>query len=684
MKKTGSLLVWLAFVAALPSLCAAQDQIQVQVPGRPVSVSFLPVEEGVLVARVLDSAGEAVRGLTIEDFVVLKDAKKAKILSAEPLETSEKVGLNIVLVVDNSDSMRQRDAVQPLLNALNEFFKILRPIDTVHAVVFDGKGAHPVGERRLRVRTITTGDVTALKGFFDDAFGQGLTHQTFLYEGILAGLDLAARIPQNQPRLMAVFSDGEDLNSAFKPPVVEAAAAATEGLDIYTIDYMPTEGKDPFLTSLAENNGGRIWKAASAGELLPIFLSLSTTMRHAYVLTYRFLFPPKGTVSISPETVVIEEVTAIDSSPLLNYVYFDTGKSEIPPRYALFGSRSETQGFDESSLRGTMEKYPHLLNIIGKRMLADPQAVVTLVGCNSHTGVERGRVDLSRSRAEEVRAYLRYIWGIDQERIQVEARNLPPVPSTNRLPEGQVENQRVEILSDSPAILDTIQSTYMEAVSNVEEIVVVPEIFAEHGVARWRVGLKGGDDLIAAVSGEGPLQMDYRFSVAGIGLEKLQGCESLAAEIEVTDAENFAYQAVTERPAAIRFVRRQERVAQRMGYKVLERYALILFDFDRADIKARNQVVVERIISRMREVPQATATIVGHTDTIGTEEYNLSLSQRRAKAVYDQMTAAGMAAGETITHQGVGPSFPLYDNGLPEGRALNRTVTVTLSYEQKE
>jgi outer membrane protein OmpA-like peptidoglycan-associated protein len=152
----------------------------------------------------------------------------------------------------------------------------------------------------------------------------------------------------------------------------------------------------------------------------------------------------------------------------------------------------------------------------------------------------------------------------------------------------------------------------------------------------------------------------------------------------VTDAEELFYSAVTETPATIRFVRRQEQVAQKMGYKVMEKYALILFDFDKADIKARNRVVVDRIISRLGEIPDADVTIVGHTDTIGSEQYNLKLSERRAKAVYDQMIAAGMTPGEKIVHQGVGPSFPLYDNSLPEGRALNRTVTVSLAYEQKE
>ena len=79
----------------------------------------------------------------------------------------------------------------------------------------------------------------------------------------------------------------------------------------------------------------------------------------------------------------------------------------------------------------------------------------------------------------------------------------------------------------------------------------------------------------------------------------------------------------------------------------------------------------------------AQVAIVGHTDNIGKEAYNLKLSERRAKAVYDQIAAAiGETPSDTLTHMGVGSFDPLYGNGLPENRALNRTVTVTLEDEQ--
>ncbi len=88
---------------------------------------------------------------------------------------------------------------------------------------------------------------------------------------------------------------------------------------------------------------------------------------------------------------------------------------------------------------------------------------------------------------------------------------------------------------------------------------------------------------------------------------------------------------------------------------------------------------------RIRKFPGVVVNITGHTDDIGKEEYNLKLSEKRAKAVYKQLQAAlGDTKGLDIGHEGVGPHNPLYDNSLPHGRALNRTVTVTLEYEMKE
>jgi type VI secretion system protein ImpK len=82
-------------------------------------------------------------------------------------------------------------------------------------------------------------------------------------------------------------------------------------------------------------------------------------------------------------------------------------------------------------------------------------------------------------------------------------------------------------------------------------------------------------------------------------------------------------------------------------------------------------------------VPSATVKIVGHTDTIGKLDYNVALSKKRAETACNLILASGITAKERVAFEGKGPVDPLFDNGLPEGRAFNRTVTVILEYEQK-
>ena len=138
---------------------------------------------------------------------------------------------------------------------------------------------------------------------------------------------------------------------------------------------------------------------------------------------------------------------------------------------------------------------------------------------------------------------------------------------------------------------------------------------------------------------------------------------------------------MTATPITVNFIQTSQRLAEKRDYQIQEKYALILFDFDSDAISAGNQEIVTKIVSRMKMLPQATAEIVGHTDNIGKEEYNVKLSERRALAVFKLLTESyGEEAGERIRHRGVGPYEPLYDNTTPEARAFNRTVTITLEY----
>ena len=126
--------------------CYAEQDLQVLTPDRQAKVAYQVVDQNKLLISALDPDDNPILGLKAEDFGIMIGTKKAKILSIEPLETSKEVPLNLVLVVDNSYSMKKRKAVEPLISAIEEFLKIIRPMDNVHMVVFDKKPGYKVNE----------------------------------------------------------------------------------------------------------------------------------------------------------------------------------------------------------------------------------------------------------------------------------------------------------------------------------------------------------------------------------------------------------------------------------------------------------------------------------------------------------------------------------------------------------
>ena len=129
------------------------------------------------------------------------------------------------------------------------------------------------------------------------------------------------------------------------------------------------------------------------------------------------------------------------------------------------------------------------------------------------------------------------------------------------------------------------------------------------------------------------LASTYSLDVNDIGLEQISSVQSVTADIEGTDLTGEAFK--VSGIAAVDFIKREERMAQKQGYRVQEKYALILFDFNRSDIKAHNSEIVDRIVERIKEIPTAKVAIIGHTDSIGNQDYNVALSIKRARAAYD-------------------------------------------------
>jgi outer membrane protein OmpA-like peptidoglycan-associated protein len=97
----------------------------------------------------------------------------------------------------------------------------------------------------------------------------------------------------------------------------------------------------------------------------------------------------------------------------------------------------------------------------------------------------------------------------------------------------------------------------------------------------------------------------------------------------------------------------------------------VLFDFDKSTLKPEGKAEIDRLVAEMQKFGGDTVVVIGHTDSIGTDDYNMALGQRRADAVATYMKAAGIDASRIQT-KSMGESQPAVPNDTRENRALNR------------
>lgn len=100
----------------------------------------------------------------------------------------------------------------------------------------------------------------------------------------------------------------------------------------------------------------------------------------------------------------------------------------------------------------------------------------------------------------------------------------------------------------------------------------------------------------------------------------------------------------------------------------------IVFDFDKATLKAESKPALDAIAQYLAAHPDKTFFVVGHTDSKGTFAYNQGLSADRARAVADALKRDYQIAGDRLQPHGVGPLAPVFNNDSDAGRDRNRRV----------
>jgi len=372
--------------------------------------------------------------------------------------------------------------------------------------------------------------------------------------------------------------------------------------------------------------------------------------------------------------------------PMRNYVFFDEGSSKIPIRYVKL-TKKEAQEFREDELSMNAPKngegrsdrqmivYYNILNIVGDRMVKNPTTTIKLVGSS-----EQGSND-GRDMAMSVKSYLQTTFGITPNRIAVEGRERPLLPSgqlggTKELVLLREGDRRVSIETNSPALLMEFQNgpeaafkPVMMSAAPMESNVTFTADGAKEGYTSWSMEIV---DENGKVQYYGPYTNDQ---VSLPGNTILNGRPEGNYKVKMIGTTKEGKQITKETKI---------HVVQWKAPVVLTgtRYS-ILYDFNTSKSIAMYQKYLTDVV--MPKIPMGgTVVIHGHADIIGNDVYNQQLSLARAHDVKDILTEGLKKVGRTdvkfdVKGYGEDEKAAPFNNKYPEERFYNRTVIIDIA-----
>ena len=101
-----------------------------------------------------------------------------------------------------------------------------------------------------------------------------------------------------------------------------------------------------------------------------------------------------------------------------------------------------------------------------------------------------------------------------------------------------------------------------------------------------------------------------------------------------------------------------------------------LFDFDKSTLKSAGVATLNKLAQDIKKMKLEVVIIVGYTDSVGTDAYNIALGQRRANAVKAFLTNAGGVEATRVYTESKGKADPVASNATAEGRAKNRRAVI--------
>ncbi|MFH1049996.1 MAG: OmpA family protein [bacterium] len=369
------------------------------------------------------------------------------------------------------------------------------------------------------------------------------------------------------------------------------------------------------------------------------------------------------------DRIKVEDVKYTEQFPLVASIFNDENTAKPSNSSQFLYAKSDAGEFSIGSLiPDALRINQSTLDIIGTRLLENPDAELTVTGTIDNKG-ELNKNDLAMQRAQFVKDYLVGNYKIEQEKINVRAVGLPEKPSSQKDPDGIAENRRVELSSSNPKILAPIliqkdNQTYAEP--NVIEF--VPYAESSDSVLEWKLSVTQKGSEIRSFAGVGNPEIVDWIIIPN---------ELVKSEIPIEYVLWAKNSKEDEKEAAgtipVDYYSSTKKKTEELPDKTIAKFSLILFNFDDDKISQKDLDIINKDILPLIKFNSAVK-IFGYTDRIGDENYNKGLAQRRATAVKRYLESKVKTA--KYESFGIAESSAPFDNDLPVGRQLSRTVQI--------
>ena len=258
---------------------------------------------------------------------------------------------------------------------------------------------------------------------------------------------------------------------------------------------------------------------------------------------------------------------------------------------------------------------------------------------------------------------------ISADRIVAKGSTAPQKASTSSDQDGIAENRRVEFSSNVADVLKPLVITAdNQRMADPDLIVFHTTVDADDSIATWSMRISQAGRPLRDMSGigtPGPLSWSIRPN------------ELSNAQVPI-DWEFYAMDltgdtALISGSLPVEYASSVRKRTERLPDKTIDKYSLILFDFNKSSLTEDNARILEQMVLPSIKA-NSKVTIVGYTDRIGIDTYNEKLSMERAATV--RAFLSSRAKDASFSSYGVGEGSQIFTNDLPLGRQLSRTVQV--------